>query len=166
MSTGGEKQMDATTQSAAYPADRETDVVLHDGSTVHVRPVREDDRGAIDSFLHGISLKAIELRFFGLPDLQWVTDWSVNVNYVDRYALVAESGTPRTIIAHAAYVGVESDRAEVAFLVADAWHGRGIATILLAHLAEFAHARGFTTFVAASDGGQPPDDRGVSRERL
>ena len=140
--------MDATTQSAPYPADRETDVVLHDGSTVHVRPVREDDRGAIDRFLHGISLKAIELRFFGLPDLQWVTDWSVNVNYVDRYALVAESGTPRTIIAHAAYVGVESDRAEVAFLVADGWYGRGIATILMAHLAEFAHARGFTTFVA------------------
>ena len=41
-----------------------------------------------------------------------------------------------------------SDRAEVAFLVADAWQGRGISTILLAHLAAVAAAHGISTFVA------------------
>ena len=148
MSTAGKKPMDATALSAPYPADRETDVVLHDGSTVHVRPVRAHDHDAIDAFLHGISLEGIGFRFFGVPNLEWAADWSVNVNYVDRYGLVAESGSAHAIVAHAAYVGLDQDRAEVAFLVADAWHGRGIATILLAHLAEFAHARGFATFVA------------------
>jgi N-acetylglutamate synthase-like GNAT family acetyltransferase len=39
-------------------------------------------------------------------------------------------------------------RAEVAFAVADAWHGHGIATILLAHLAEAAAASGVDTFTA------------------
>ena len=36
----------------------------------------------------------------------------------------------------------------MAFEVADAWHGRGIATILLAHLAGAAARDGVTTFVA------------------
>ncbi len=39
-------------------------------------------------------------------------------------------------------------RAEVAFEVADEWHGRGIATILLAHLAGAAARDGVATFVA------------------
>ena len=33
-------------------------------------------------------------------------------------------------------------------MVADAWQGRGISTILLAHLAEVAGQHGFSTFVA------------------
>ena len=49
-------------------------------------------------------------------------------------ALVAESGTPRSIVAHAAYVRDRGDSAEVAFVVADEWQGRGVSTILLAHL--------------------------------
>jgi predicted CoA-binding protein len=36
----------------------------------------------------------------------------------------------------------------VAFLVADAWQGRGISTILLAHLAGLAEQNGITTFTA------------------
>ena len=36
----------------------------------------------------------------------------------------------------------------MAFVVADAWQGRGISTILLAHLAEVAETHGISTFVA------------------
>ena len=72
----------------------------------------------------------------------------MNVNYVDRYGLVAESGTPRTIIAHAAYVGVDSDRAEVAFLVADAWHGQGHRDDPARPPRRVRARTGFTTFVA------------------
>ncbi len=63
-------------------------------------------------------------------------------------------------------MGVESDRAEVAFLVADGWYGRGIATILMAHLAEFAHARGFTTFVAQVMAANYPMIEVFLRQRL
>ena len=38
--------------------------------------------------------------------------------------------------------------AEVAFLVADAWQGQGISTILLAHLADVADRHGISTFTA------------------
>jgi acetyl coenzyme A synthetase (ADP forming)-like protein len=131
-----------------YPAERQADVVLHDGSTVHVRPVRNTDRDAIHAFLLGVSPESIAFRFFGAADPRWATDWAVNVDYADRYGLVAETGSPRSIIAHAVYVATGRHRAEVAFLVADAWQGKGIATILLGHLVGFARQRGFEMLVA------------------
>jgi acetyl coenzyme A synthetase (ADP forming)-like protein len=131
-----------------YPSDREADVVLRNGSTVHVRPVRADDGPAIRAFLEALSAESIAFRFFGMPSLDWVTSWSVDVDYSDRFALVVETGTPRSVIAHAAYVRCDKEHAEVAFLVADAWQSRGISTILLAHLAEVAHQRGIATFIA------------------
>ncbi|MGH2877672.1 MAG: GNAT family N-acetyltransferase [Solirubrobacteraceae bacterium] len=131
-----------------YPAELEAEIALRDGSTVHVRPVRADDGDAIRAFVQGISPESIGFRFFGMPSLSWVVSWSLDVDYVDRLALVAESGTPRRIIAHAAYIREEAERAEVAFLVADAWQGRGISTVLLAHLAAAAQRQGIVTFTA------------------
>ncbi|HET7051213.1 MAG TPA: GNAT family N-acetyltransferase [Solirubrobacteraceae bacterium] len=150
--------------AGAYPRDREAEVVLRDGSTVHVRPVRPDDKVAIREFLDDVSPESIGFRFFGAIDLALVTDWAVTVDYADRFALVAETGTPRRIIAHAVYIRIRpalpeggtagreprGDRssAEIAFLVADAWQGRGISTLLLAHLAAVAEQHGITTFWA------------------
>jgi acetate---CoA ligase (ADP-forming) len=131
----------------AYPREREADIVLRDGTTVHVRPVRADDNAAIREFLGALSRESIGFRFFGVPNLDWAASWSVDVDYADRFALVAEGGSPRRILAHAAYVRLDSDRAEIAFLVADDWQGLGISTILLAHLAEVAAQHGITTFV-------------------
>ena len=131
-----------------YPREREADVVLRDGSTMHVRPVRSDDAAQIRGFLDGVSAESIGFRFFGAPDLNWVTSWSVDVDYADRFALVAVSGATPAIVAHAAYIRTVDDKAEVAFLVADAWQGHGIATILLAHLASIAQEHGITTFTA------------------
>jgi RimJ/RimL family protein N-acetyltransferase/predicted CoA-binding protein len=131
-----------------YPHHRATNVVLRDGSTVHVRPVRRADHDAIRAFLGGISPDSILFRFFGAANLEWAADWSVDVDYVDRYALIAETGTPARVIAHAAYLRIDRRRAEVAFLVADEDQGHGLSTIMLAHLAEAAGAESITTFVA------------------
>lgn len=136
------------TASVPYPSEREVDVALRDGSTVHIRPVRAADETAIRAFLHGVSRDSIGFRFFGAPDLKWVTAWSLDVDYADRFGLVAETGAPGQIVAHASYVRIDEHRAEVAFLVADAWQGRGISTIMLAHLATVADARGITSFTA------------------
>ena len=133
---------------AGYPADREADVVLRDGTTVHVRPVRSDDGPAIRAFLEAVSPESIGFRFFGTPNINWTTRWAVDVDYSDRFGLVVETGAPAAIIAHAVYIRIDASRAEVAFLVSDAWQGHGIATILLAHLAEVAQQHGITMFVA------------------
>ena len=115
---------------------------------MHVRPIRTDDGPAIHEFLEGLSIRSIGYRFFGAVNLDWATSWTVDVDYSDRFGLVAEGGRPYGIVAHAAYVRIDATRAEVAFLVADAWQGRGISTILLAHLAQVAERHGISTFVA------------------
>jgi acetate---CoA ligase (ADP-forming) len=135
------------TDPGVYPREAEADVVLRDGSTVRVRPVRDGDREALRAFFDGVSQDAIWFRFFTMANLDWATDWAADVDYRDRFGLVVETGSPRQIVAHAVYVR-DGDCAEVAFLVSDAQQGQGIATILLAHLAARAAAHGITTFVA------------------
>ena len=138
----------STATSPRYPHEREGDVALKDGSTVRVRPVRADDEPAIRAFLEGLSPESIAFRFFGMPNLDWVIAWSIKVDYADHFALVAETGTPREIVAHAGYVRIDADRAEVAFVVADQWQGKGISTIMLAHLADAAQQQRISTFFA------------------
>ena len=138
----------AAAPSFGYPGEREADIVLRDGSTLRVRPVRADDESAIRAFLGGLSQESIGFRFFGAANLEWATKWSLDVDYADRFALIAETGAPLRVIAHAAYVRIDAERAEVAFLVDDSWQGRGISTILLAHLAEIAEQHGISTFSA------------------
>jgi acetyl coenzyme A synthetase (ADP forming)-like protein len=124
------------------------DVALRDGSSLHVRPVSAEDTSAIRAFLKTLSPESRGFRFFGSPNLDWVTEWSVDVDYASRYALVATAGPGQAIVAHGAYVRLDASRAEVAFMVADAWQGKGIATIMLAHLAAAAEEHGISTFVA------------------
>jgi acetyl coenzyme A synthetase (ADP forming)-like protein len=140
--------MDSVGPAAQYPSEREADIVLRNGSTLHVRPVRTQDAAVIRAFLEAVSAESIGFRFFGIPNLDWVTDWAVDVDYTDRFALVAETGSPARIVAHAAYIRSAPERAEVAFLVADELQGHGVATTLLAHLAAVAERNGITTFTA------------------
>lgn len=138
----------AAAADSAYPRTHVVDVALKDGSSVHIRPVQAGDAPAIRAFLDGLSAESIGFRFFGSPNMDWVCEWSVDVDYADRYALVAGSGAAGEIVAHGAYMRLDERRAEVAFLVADAWQGRGIATIMLAHLAAAAEEHGISTFFA------------------
>jgi acetyl coenzyme A synthetase (ADP forming)-like protein len=134
--------------TTAYPSAHVVDVALRDGSTLHIRPVSSKDAPAIKTFLQELSVESIGFRFFGSPNLNWVTKWSVDVDYSDRYALVASTGPHDAIVAHGAYMRLDEHRAEVAFMVSDAWQGRGIATIMLAHLAAAAEEHGISTLFA------------------
>src|SRR5688500_16892631 len=142
----------ATSSRAAYPAHREADVVLRDGSTVHVRPVRpRDDREALKKFLDRLSPDSRSLRFFSLGvNLDGAAQWAADVDYQRRFGLVALGGRRQAIVGHASFNrdDPDDDRAEVAFEVADAYQGNGLGTILLAHLAEAAQEQGVSVFEA------------------
>jgi acetyl coenzyme A synthetase (ADP forming)-like protein len=134
--------------SSGYPAHREADVVLHDGSTVHLRPVRPEDERGLREFLAGLGAESRAFRFFsGAVDLERAAAVFADVDYAERYGLVAVRGE-RGIVGHGLYAGGPEGRAEVAFAVGEALQGRGLGTILLAHLAEVASENEFNTFVA------------------
>ncbi|HEX6207272.1 MAG TPA: GNAT family N-acetyltransferase, partial [Actinomycetota bacterium] len=129
-----------------YPAHREADVVLRDGSTVRIRPVRPEDREAILVFLKGLSDEARWLRFFsGFPDLDRAAESAAKVDYHDRFGLLALVGD--TVVGHSTYLA-DGDRAEVGFAVADAYQGRGLGTIMLGQLAQAAAENDIHTFEA------------------
>ena len=123
----------------------ETDIVLRDGSTVHVRPSTIEDVPRLRAFLESLSVESRWFRFFSA---------GVNLDAEARSAAAPDGGLAlialreATVVAHGTYVWGAAGRAEVAFAVADAWHGHGIATVLLAHLAHAASNAGIDTFTA------------------
>jgi L-amino acid N-acyltransferase YncA len=131
------------------PRHRNGNVVLRDGSTVHVRPVRAEDAPAVRAFFEGLSPESIALRFFcGFPDLDRAVRWATEVDQ-HRYGLVA-TGADGRVVAHA---GWERDpdrpeRAEVAFAIADATQHNGLGTILLGQLIEAADQAGVAVLSA------------------
>ncbi len=138
---------------SAYPEERAADVVLRDGSTVRLRPVRPDDGGHLLEFFSGLDPNSQSLRFFsGAPDLERNAEILANVDYTSRYGILAvreggEDGDERPL-GHGLYAETRPGEAEVAFAVASEMQGHGLGTIILAHLAEVAHDNGFETFVA------------------
>lgn len=143
---------DAQANGAAgepYPAGWEADVVLRDGSTTHIRPIRPDDADALQAFHVGQSEASTYLRFFAplerLPDRDLAR--FTTVDHRDRVALVAVTADD-AIIGVARYDKVGPEEAEVAFNIADAHHGRGLGSVLLEHLAAAARERGVRRFTA------------------
>jgi acetyl coenzyme A synthetase (ADP forming)-like protein len=122
---------------------------LRDGSTLHVRPLRPDDRDALLSFFCSLSEEARGFRFFSpAADLNAAARLALDVDYRDRFGLVATRGTEPALVGHAAYFRAEDERAEIAFAIADELQGHGLGTILLAHLAQVAEEAGIEVFEA------------------
>lgn len=133
----------------SYPAHREVDVALRDGAAIHMRPIRASDEQALRAMLEGLSVEARAFRFFSAgADMGLAARSSVDVDYADRYGVVAVGGDGQTILAHGMYSRDGVDSAEVAFTVAEGLRGEGIATTMLAHLAAAARAAGIQRFVA------------------
>jgi acyl-CoA synthetase (NDP forming)/RimJ/RimL family protein N-acetyltransferase len=131
------------------PAHWEADVVVADGGTVHLRPIRPDDADTIVAFHAGLSARTRYLRYFSayprIPERDLVR--FTHVDHRDRVALVAMLGDK--IIAVGRYERAPgTDEAEVAFVVADDHQGRGIGSVLLEHLAAAGRERGIKRFNA------------------
>jgi acyl-CoA synthetase (NDP forming)/GNAT superfamily N-acetyltransferase len=132
-----------------YPGAWEADVVLADGGTAHIRPIRPDDGPRILDFHGRQSPESIYFRYFTprpyLPETE--VERLTHVDYSDRMAFVALLDDVLVGVARYDRLPTRSD-AEVAFFVDDRHQGRGIATVLLEYLAEAARRTGITAFTA------------------
>ena len=133
--------------ASAYPAEREADVALRDGSTIHVRPVRSEDAPELQRLLEGLSEESRMFRFFSAgTNLAQAARTMTDVDYSRRYGLVAIRGDE--IVGQGIYLSGDGGQAEVAFAVGDRLQGKGLGTLLLAHLAEVAVDNGISVFWA------------------
>jgi acyl-CoA synthetase (NDP forming)/GNAT superfamily N-acetyltransferase len=132
-----------------YPGTWDADVVLADGGTAHIRPIRPDDGPRVVDFHGRQSPESIYFRYFTprphLPETEVVR--LTHVDYSDRMAFVALLDDELVGVARYDRLPTRSD-AEVAFFVDDRHQGRGIATVLLEYLAEAARRTGITAFTA------------------
>jgi acetyl coenzyme A synthetase (ADP forming)-like protein len=130
------------------PPDLVADVVLADGSLARLRPISSGDRESLRAFHDLLSDETKRLRFFSVhPFLSEAElDRFVTVDYKNRLALVAV--VRGQLAAVGRYDRLGASEAEVAFTVRDDLQGKGIATVLLEHLAAAARERGIDTFVA------------------
>lgn len=119
----------------SYPARWESDVVLADGGTAHVRPIRPGDVGRLEAFHERQSPESIYFRFFSPrpkltpEDLERFT----TIDYRDRMAFVALLGDD--IIGWGSFDrGRFRREAELSFITDDRHQGRGVATVLLEYL--------------------------------
>lgn len=132
-----------------YPEYWEADVVLRDGGTAHLRPIRPQDAEALQAFHAGQSQASIYMRFFSFKprlsgkEVRRFTE----VDHVNRVAFVITIGGE--IMGIGRYDRLDDPtEAEVAFNISDAHQGRGIGSILLEHLAVAARENGIRRFTA------------------
>ena len=141
--------LSTSTMPLTYPVEFESDVVLRDGSTLRLRPVRPEDESLLLQFFQSLSPESLYFRFMAVPRIdEHRVKALTNVDYENEFALVGESH--RGIVALAGFYRAPSarDRAEVAFAIADELQGRGIGTRMLERLADIARPKGVRTFNA------------------
>ena len=136
------------TPGVPYPSHWEADVVLRDGSTAHLRPIRPDDADRLRRFHSRLSEETLYFRFFAV--VRDLSDRDVArltaVDHVDRVALVATVGDEMVGVVR--YERLDREAAEVAFTIEDAYQGRGLGSVFLEHIAAAARERGLSRFVA------------------
>src|ERR1051325_4189468 len=141
--------MTTTAPPIAYPAHYESDVVLRNGRTLRIRPVRPDDADGLRRLYAGLSHESLYSRFFDLRTPDEALRYSpVDVDYVKDFGVVGEVSGQIIAVAHYFSFRKRPTSAEVAFAVADHYHGLGIGTRVLEKLAEVARPNGILSFEA------------------
>ena len=137
----------------AYPSQYESEVLLRDGSSIILRPIRRDDTERWLAFVSQLSPRTKYLRFHYLPKQMSQEDACrfCTVDYENAFAFVAEVRGERgeEIVAIGRYYRLHNKHAaEVAFAIQDSYQGRGLGTKLMERLVAVARDNAISTFEA------------------
>jgi acetyltransferase len=127
-----------------YPTRYVAPFTMKDGTVVTIRPIRPEDEPAMVRFHKTLSERSVYMRFFHMMNLEQRTkhDRLMRTCFIDydrEMALVAErhhaEGAEPEILGVSRMTKVHGvDAAEVAVVVGDQWHGRGLGKELMARL--------------------------------
>jgi RimJ/RimL family protein N-acetyltransferase len=142
-----------TIDLSAYPRHLEQAAVLRGGLPAFFRPARPGDERMVRTFLYGLSERSAYHRFHN--DVRRMDESAVRqfvyVDYRDTMSLIAVLGDSREsvrMLAMGQYLRCsQHDAAEFAFVTADEYQGRGLATWMLRALIDHARANGYRRFV-------------------
>ena len=129
---------------------------LRDERLLTIRAVRSDDKGLVIEALLGVSPESVYRRLFTMKKnitdegLKRITEVDF-VNTVALFAVLKNNGAEQ-IVGGGRYIrsgtSEKGQKAEVAFLIEDAFQGLGIASRIFKHLLAIARESGITQFEA------------------
>jgi RimJ/RimL family protein N-acetyltransferase len=125
---------------------------LRDGRPMEIRALRPDDREDMLAAIGRTSPQSLQRRFLvpkrGFSETELA--FFMNIDFDNHVALVAqidEDGRP-SIVGGGRYIVVQPGRAEIAFVVVDAYQGQGIGSALMRQLAHLARNAGLKELIA------------------
>lgn len=127
--------------------------VLDDGLEVTARPVHPTDQPLLKELLYKLSEEAIYYRFFThlkrFPQREIQQFVYIDHRQDEAIVVTVPAANREEIIAMGRYyLDTKTNRAEVAFVVADEWQNRGIGKFLLRTLGRIAKGNGIHGFTA------------------
>lgn len=136
-----------------YMVEEERTVLTRDGKTLRLRPARASDAMGLKDLFHTLSSNDVYTRFFRRMTFLSYQDAQrlCNVDFDQDVAFVAVEGTRdhEVIVGTGAYfLNPTTNYAEVAYMIAPPWQGRGVGGALQARLRDFAIARRVKGFIA------------------
>ena len=126
--------------------------LLSDGSQIDIRALRPDDEADMLAAIDRTSKQSLQRRFFVMK--RHFSDkeraFFMNIDFQNHVAIVAlaKENSREIIVGGGRYIVFEPGRAEMAFVVIDAWHGRGVGSILMRHLVKLAGEAGLRELTA------------------
>ncbi len=135
------------------PKELRTTMLLDDGTLVSFRPIHPTDEAGTRDLFYDLSKETVYYRY--MSHMKRIPRKQVrNFVYIDHRNEVAVVGTlpeaygEEIICVGRYYLDPKTNRAEVAFVVRDAWQNRGIGTFILKHLVNIAKRNGIAGFTA------------------
>ena len=126
-------------------------VPMRDGTVLHLRPVLPGDNARTTDGPVEFSRETLYRRFQSVRSpSKTLMAYLFEVDYRDHFVFVLTDGSDGPVVADVRFVRDETNpaEAEVAFIVGDAYQGRGIGTFLMAAIAVAADYDGVQRFTA------------------
>ena len=136
-----------------YPQKYETNVLLKDGSSMFIRPIKTEDARHWLDFVRRLENDIQYLRLHHISEEMTLDDAIrfCTVDYHNTFAFIAEilRESKRDIVGVGKYYRLPNHfSAEVVFAVEDNYQGRGLGTAILEQLASVARENGIDNFEA------------------